>query len=294
MRTRIFAPLVLALVLALAVGGTAWAAVGFLGPAGTYTEEASALHFGPQEKLVPVATVADSLALLYGRECDYAVVPVENTIGGPVYPYLDLVMADKRLKVVGELNLPIRQTLLVLPGAELSHIKTVMSHPQGIAQSREWLKKNLPAARLVEVTSTAEAARKVAEMGDRSVAAIAASRTAAVYGLNILATDLQYTSTNVTRFWVVTLKDKQPAVKGKAALVVTGPADKLPALLRELDRKGFKLTALHDRPTKAKLGEYVFVVEAAGGSPAALEEAVAKGATGLQVRILGLYETKWF
>lgn len=294
MKRRFFAPLVLALVLAFAFGGTAGAAVSFLGPAGTYTEEAAALHFGPQETLVPVATVADSLAKLNSRECDYAVVPVENTIGGPVYPYVDLVVADKGLRVVGELNLPIRQTLLGLPGTELSGVKTVMSHPQGIAQSRDWLKKNLPDVKIVEVTSTAEAARKVAEMGDSSVVAIAASRTAAVYGLSILATDLQYTTTNVTRFWVVTLKKKPPVEKGKAALVVTGPTDKLPAFLRELDRNGFKLAAIHDRPAKTKLGAYVFVAEAAGGSAAGLEEAVAKYSADLQIRVLGLYETKWF
>jgi prephenate dehydratase len=294
MKRRFFAPLVLALVIAFAFGGTAAAAVSFLGPAGTYTEEAAALHFGPQETLMPVKTVADSLTKLHDRECEYAVVPVENTIGGPVYQYVDLVLADKGLRVVGELNLPIRQTLLGLPGTELSGVRTVMSHPQGIAQSRDWLKKNLPEAKIVEVTSTAEAARKVAEMGDTSVVAIAASRTAAVYNLSILATDLQYTNTNVTRFWVVTLKNKPLVEKGKAALAVTGPAAKLPAFLRELDRNGFKLSAIHDRPVKTRLGEYIFVVETAGGSAAGLEEAVAKHAADLQIRVLGLYETKWF
>ncbi len=287
---------IIALLVALvfAFSGTAGAAVSYLGPAGTYTEEAAFLHFGQQETLVPVKTVADSLKMLNNRECDYAVVPVENTIGGPVYPYLDLIVGDKGLKVVAELNLPIRQTLLALPGAELSGVKTVMSHPQGIAQSRDWLKKHLPDAKIVEVTSTAEAARKVAELGDPSVAAIAASRTAAVYNLSIMATDLQYTNTNVTRFWVVTLKKGKAPEKGKTALVVRGPADKLPGLLNDLGRKGFALTALHDRPAKTKLGEYVFVAEAAGGGAAGLEEVIAKHGAALQIRVLGLYETKWF
>lgn len=294
MKRRFFLAMVVVLALAFALSGTAGAAVSYLGPAGTYTEEATALYFGPKEPLVPVRTVADSLAKLHDRLCDYAVVPVENTIGGPVYPYVDLVLADKGLQVVAELNLPIRQTLLALPGAELKGVKTVMSHPQGIAQSRDWLKKNLPDARLVEVTSTAEAARKVAEMGDPSVAAIAASRTAQVYGLSILATDLQYTTTNVTRFWVVTLKKKEPVEKGKVAIMVSGPADKLSVFLRELDWNYFKLTAVHDRPAKTKLGEYVFLIEAAGGSAAGLEAAVAKFSGDLQIRVLGQYETKWF
>ncbi|MDT8900790.1 prephenate dehydratase [Anaeroselena agilis] len=294
MNRRLSLSIVFLLVLAFAFTGTAGAAVSYLGPAGTYTEEAAFLHFGQQETLVPAATVAESLAMLDRRECDYAVVPVENTIGGPVYRYIDLVVANKGLRVVGELNLPIRQTLLALPGAALSGVKTVMSHPQGIAQSREWLKKNLPDAKLVEVSSTAEAARKVAEMGDPSVAAIAASRTAAVYNLSILANDLQYTNTNVTRFWVVTLKKQAAPAKAKAAVVVSGPADKVPGLLYDLGRKGFKLTALHDRPAKTRLGEYVFVAEAAGGSADALEEVVAKHGGALEIRVLGLYETKSF
>lgn len=294
MTKRFFLAAAIALTLAVAGGGTAGAAVSYLGPAGTYTEEATVLNFGPHEVLAPAASVSHSLDMLTSGACEYAVIPVENTVGGPVYPYLEMIMANKNLRVVGELNLPIRQTLLVVPGAKLGGVKTVLSHPQGIAQSRDWLKKYLPAAKLVETTSTAEAAKKVAEMGDPSVAAIAAARTASVYGLNILATDLQNTDTNVTRFWVVTLKKQPPAKKGKAAMVISGPADKVPAFLHELDRKGFRLTAIHDRTAKTKLGEYTFVVEAAGGSAAALEETVAKRGGGLEIRVLGYYETKRF
>lgn len=290
---RGFINLVLVVCLVVALSGSALAAVSYLGPAGTYTEEATVLYFGPGETAVPVATVAQSLAQLKAGECQYAVVPVENTIGGPVYSYLEAVVRDESFVIIGEVNLPIRQTLLGVPGATVADIKTVLSHPQGIAQSRDWLKANLPGVKVIEVSSTAEAARKVAELGDPSVAAIAASRTASVYSLDILATNLQYTDINVTRFWVVTLKQYQKNGKGKVALLVRGPIGKLPAFLADLDRKGYKVVTLHDLATKEKLGEYLFVVELAGGNPQDLAEQLAvKKPADLTVRVLGVYDSK--
>jgi prephenate dehydratase len=237
--------------------------------------------------------VAASLAALKAGQCQYAVVPVENTIGGPVYNYLDAVTGDDSFVIVGEVDLPIRQTLLALPEATLGQIKTVMSHPQGIAQSKDWLKANLPEAKIVEVSSTAEAAKKVAEAQDPSLAAIAASRTADVYHLNILATDLQYTDTNVTRFWVVALKTNRVSDGERAALLVQGPVNLLAKLLAELDQKGYKILTLHDRPTQVRMGEYRFVVEiAAAKLQPTLDQVLARQALALQVRVVGTYNSK--
>ena len=270
---------------------TAWASVSYLGPAGTYTEEASIQFFGAQEEMTPVKTVAESLALLKAGTCAYAVVPVENTIGGPVYPYVDAVLADADFAIVGEVNLPIRQTLLGLPGTSLQQVKTVLSHPQGIAQSKAWLKANLPEAKVAEVSSTAEGAKKVAEAQDPSVAAIAASRTADVYHLDILARDLQYTDTNVTRFWVVALKGKALPAGKKGALELRGSAADLGKLLVRLENAGYQTEFVHDRPLKTKLGEYLFVLEVkAVQTKTTLAQAVRE--TSGQVRILGIYDEK--
>lgn len=281
------------LTLLLLVCSTALANVSYLGPAGTYTEEATILFFGPQETITPVPTVAASLARLKAGECRYAVVPVENTIGGPVYNYLDAVVNDPAFVVVGQIDLPIRQTLLALPGAKLAEIKTILSHPQGIAQSRDWLKANLPDAKLIEVNSTAEAARRVAEAGDLAAAAIAASRTADVYSLNILATDLQYTDTNVTRFWVVTLKSNQTTGGDKAAIVVKGPLNLVAKLLASLDAGGYRLVAVHDRPTQTRLGEYQVIIQVAADNPkTTLEQILAKQSPSLTCRLLGRFAAK--
>lgn len=274
-------------------GNTAFANVSYLGPAGTYTEEATIQFFGHDEKIDPVATVPESLAMLKAGKCQYAVVPVENTIGGPVYNYLDGILADNSFVVVGEVDLPIRQTLLALPGTTIPQIKTIMSHPQGIAQSKNWIKANIPDAKIIEVSSTAEAAKKVSEAGDPSMVAIAASRTAEVYKLNILATDLQYTNTNVTRFWIVTLKSKEIAKGNKASILVSGSINSVAKLLVELEQKGYQVQTLHDRSLKTKMGEYQFMVEVTENHPkVSLEKILARQDLQLQSRILGQFNSK--
>lgn len=271
-------------------GSFTFASVSYLGPAGTYTEEATIQFFGQNEKILPASTVAEALSMLKAGKCEYAVVPTENTIRGPVYNYLDAVLADEYLTVVGEVDLPIRQTLLGVPGGTITQIKTILSHPQGIAQSKKWIKANIPDAKLVEVSSTAEAARQVASASDTSMAAIAAARTAGVYKLNILANDLQYTNDNVTRFWVVTIKGKVQQSGDKAAALVRGNSNAVIKMLYELIQMGYKVHTLHDRPTKEKLGEYQYVIEVEGLNPSyTLERIIANPDLELSGRVLGTF-----
>ena len=144
------------------------ATVSFLGPEGTYTQEACEVFFDKQGSYVPYETVPDAVKALAAGQSDYAVIPQENTIGGAVTDYLDTLITNTEVSVTGEVELPISQNLLVIPGTELSDLKTVYSHKQGIAQGKEWLEKNLPDAEVIEVSSTAEGARMVSEGKDRS------------------------------------------------------------------------------------------------------------------------------
>ena len=145
--------------------------VSYLGPEGTYTQEACTLFFNGEGTYLPQADVSASVQAVVDGASTYAVIPQENTIGGPVAEYLDEVISHEGLSVVGEVELPINQNLLVLPGTALSAIKIVYSHKQGIAQGRDWLEENLPGAEVTEVSSTAEGAKMVAEAGDPSCAA---------------------------------------------------------------------------------------------------------------------------
>ena len=267
--------------------------VGYLGPAATYTEEAAILFFGDKETFVPMKTVPETLAAVKSGEFRYAVVPVENTVGGPVFNYLDGVINDPAFVIVGEVNLPIRQTLMAVPGTVLSDIKTILSHPQGIAQGKDWLRVNLPDAKLIEVSSTAEGARKVAAGGDKSVAAIASPQAAVTYKLAVMAKQIEVTKTNVTRFWIVTSKPFQKFGQTRTILTAQGAASALPGLLKDLDRAGYTLVSVHDRPAKTLLGEYVYVLEMNGdGRREALGEVIAKNSAKFKLRVLGGFDIK--
>ena len=244
---------------------SAFASVGYLGPAGTFTEEVAQKYFNqPTEKFVIYKTVAESLQALKSEQIAFAVVPVENTLGGPVYKYLDEVLSSGNYQIVAELNLPIRQQLFTRPNATLSDIKTIYSHPQGLAQSRTWLNKNLPNAKLIETSSTAEAVRLVAESNDSSLAGIAGPQAGKVYPVQTLAEDLQITHKNVTRFWVVKLLDPELKVVktgSKSTLYFKATPNEVAFAIQELLKAGYSVTTIHDQPAKTVLGEYNFLLE---------------------------------
>ena len=239
------------------------AIVGYLGPEGTYSQEACGVFFQKKGTYIPYETVAEAVEALKAGECTYAVIPQENTIGGAVIDYLDIVIANEELSVVGEVELPINQNLLALPGTDLGSIKKVYSHKQGIAQGKEWLAANLPQAEIIEVSSTSEGARIVADEGDATQAAIASAACADVYGLEILASSIQNNDSNKTRFYVLSTEEPSHGMSERCAFILTGKASDLTSIMAGLEKKGIELVTIHERPEKTELGNYVYIVECA-------------------------------
>ena len=266
------------------------ATVSYLGPEGTYTQEACGLFFDGQGSYLPCATVPEAVQALVEGRSDYAVIPQENTIGGAVVDYIDALIAQPQVSVVGEVELPITQNLLALPGTPLGEIKTVYSHKQGIAQGAEWLRAHLPEAQVIEVSSTAEGARMVAEGKDPACAAIAAAACAQVYQLEILAAGIQNNENNKTRFYVLSLQPPATAGAERLAFLAAGDAEALPALLAAMEDQNIRLVTLHDRPLKTELGEYSYLIECADCSyDSYLELAKAEG---LSFRFLGCFDAE--
>jgi len=239
------------------------AIVGYLGPEGTYSQEACGVFFQKKGTYIPYETVAEAVEALKAGECTYAVIPQENTIGGAVIDYLDIVIANEELSVVGEIELPINQNLLAIPGTDLGSIKKVYSHKQGIAQGKEWLAANLPQAEIIEVSSTSEGARIVADEGDATQAAIASAACADVYGLEILASSIQNNDSNKTRFYVLSTEEPSHGMSERCAFILTGKASDLPSIMAGLENKDIELVTIHERPEKTELGNYVYVIECA-------------------------------
>lgn len=237
------------------------ARISYLGPEGTYTEEAAQFFFPKPAALLPEATVLDAISDLARGTADYAVIPQENTLGGAVTNYVDALIAQKDLFVVGEIILPISQTLMGLPGASLEDIRLVCSHTQGLTQSETWRKQYLPNAEIREMDSTAAAAKYVSEAGDPAVAAVAAPGAAKLYGLSVLAEDVQITDTNKTRFYVLSASGTDAKHGTHAVFVADCAANQIDDIIVEIHDAGLELVTIHDRPAGSRLGAYRYLIE---------------------------------
>ncbi len=263
------------------------ARVSYLGPEGTYTEEAAKFFFRNAGSFLPQSTV-EAIAALVNGAADYAVIPQENTLGGAVVNYVDALIGQEDVYVVGEVILPISQTLMALPGATLSDIRTVCSHAQGIKQSETWRVEHLPDAVTEEMGSTAAAASYVAQQQDKSIAAIAAPAAAELYGLTVLAENVQITDANKTRFYVLGTKPLA-GEHTQAAFVADCRASSLDDLIVEIHGAGLELVTIHDRPEGSALGSYRYIIELCceGGISA---EQIEKIRAFEEIRYLGSFD----
>lgn len=235
--------------------------VAYLGPAGTFTHEAARQHFGEAVEYVPANTVAAVFEEAQKGRVDFGVVAVENSTEGVVNHTLDLLL-DSELKIRAEIRLPISHNLVCR--GPLSEVRRVYSHPQAIAQSRRWLSQHLPEAELLEVSSTSLAAQMAAS--EAGAAAIATETAARSFGLEVAARGIEDASVNVTRFLVI--GDEMASRSGDdITSIVFSVANRVGALhdaLGVFQRRGIDLTRIESRPSKRKIWEYVFYVDAAG------------------------------
>jgi prephenate dehydratase len=242
-------------------------ATAFLGPRGTFSEDAAVSYAGENGDLMPFASIPALTAAVETGLADDAVLPIENSIEGSIPTTLDLLIHETPLKIKAELVVPVRLFLITTQSATLSDIKVVKSHPNPLGQSRKFLERCLPDAQQVAALSTATAVDEVVKADDHSFAAIGTFRSADLFGGKVLATDIQDVRSNVTRFVVLSREDAQPTGDDKTSLGFTMKQDVPGALhtsLTPFAEQGVQLTKLESRPTKAGLGEYVFLVDFLG------------------------------
>lgn len=268
---------------------------GFLGPAGTFTEAAlRAVPGSARAELAPYASVALALDAVRSGELDGAMVPLENSVEGSVATTLDELATGVALQVVREVLLPVSFVLLARRGTAQDAVRVVATHPHAEAQCRRWLRTHLPLAEVVLTTSTAEAARAVADgTWDAAVAAPVAAET---YDLQVLARDVQDNDGAVTRFLLVTPPGPPPAPTGadRTTLFAFISADQPGALLQVLTEfavRGINLSRIESRPTGGRLGRYFFSVDCDGHvADARVGEALsALHRVCADVRVLGSY-----
>ena len=263
--------------------------VAFLGPEGTFTQAAAVKHFGYAVLSRPLATIGAVFEAVESGESDYGVVPVENSTEGAVGGTLDLLLANP-LKVCGEVRLRIHQQLMSRAEG-IGAARRIYSHAQSLAQCHEWLNRNLPHLPRIPVASNAEAARMASE--DPESCAIAGDAAAQLYGLNILAPNIEDDPNNTTRFLVIADHDAGPSGKDRTSLVFSAPnrPGAIHSLLEPMARHGVDMTKLQSRPARSGLWEYVFYADINGHREdpevaAALRELDERAAF---VKIIGSY-----
>lgn len=263
--------------------------VAYLGPKGTYTQEAAQRHAGAGSTYVPYASIDETLAAVEKNKADIAVIPIENSSEGAVPGTLDLLL-ETRLQICGEIVMPIHHQLITKAN-HISDLTTIMGHPQALAQCRRWLAQHVPHASLLPVASNAEAAIQAA--GNGTAAAIASSAAADIYGLKLLASDIQDSSNNTTRFVALGSVPTASTGNDKTSLVCSVPnkSGSLYKLLGFFAEEGINVTKLESRPSENTLWDYIFYVDLDGHEAdqplnAALQKA-KKQAT--WIKVLGSY-----
>lgn len=253
------------------------ASIGFLGPSGTFTEEALRREPGlAGARLVALPSFAAVFEEVAAGGVDYGFVAIENSIEGSVSITTDQLVFERELIIVGETVLPVTQNLLAPPGASLERISRVISFPVATAQCRAWLSENLPGVEEVAATSTAAAVRQVAAEaetapGPRGVsAAIGTALAGSLYGLELLAVGIEDNPDNTTRFVLVTRPGNgvpSPSGHDKTSVVCFQSSDhpgSLHGILGQFSARDLNLVKLESRPTKKGLGEYCFLIDFEG------------------------------
>jgi len=247
--------------------------VGFLGPEGTFSEEASLLYRKKigNARFMPYSTFHNALIDVNNGKLDECIVPIENSVEGTIGIVMDTLVNEVNLKIKQEIVIPVQHYLLCKAKVKPGQITEVLSHPQVIDQCQHYLRKNLPKAKIRFAFSTADAARQVAEAdvvkGFEVPAAIASNTSARLYGLHIIASKVNDYPDNCTRFVVLAKNDHARTGHDKTSLVFSIKKDKpggLHNILGEFAKRGINLTKIESRPTKRSLGDYFFFIDMQG------------------------------
>ena len=237
--------------------------IAHLGPKGTFSEFAAATYAesltGQFTQLAAYPTIAQAIKATENGDADFCVVPIENSIGGGVTITLDTLWEIETLQIQQSFTLPV-QHALISKADSIGEIETIYSHPQALAQCRNWLGEHLPEVALIPSSSTSEPLPYVKE--NPRAGAIASSWGAKVYGLPVLAHPINDFADNYTRFWVL---GQQPAAHGQyTSLAFNLPTNEPGALLKPLQLfsvLNINMSRIESRPTKRLLGDYIFFAD---------------------------------
>ena len=262
--------------------------IAYMGPEATFSHLAALKRFGSSVDYVACENVAEVFSKVEHQDCDYGVVPIENSIEGVVNHTMDMLV-ETDLKICSQIMLDVSHNLMAK--VALNKIKTIYSHPQVFGQCRQWLLKNLPGVEQVSVVSTTKAAQIAAK--NKNAACIASEVAATLYDLKVLKRNIQDSAHNITRFLVISTADVPLTGRDRTSLVfsIKDKVGALHGMLSPFMKNNINLTKIESRPSKKKAWEYYFFVDCEGHQH---DPKVAKALVQLEsmckfLKILGSY-----
>ena len=263
--------------------------VAYLGPEGTFTQQAVQRHFGHSVHALSHGSIDSVFEQVQGGEADFGVVPVENSSQGIVSHTLDMFLVSD-LKICGEIEIRIHQNILTHAN-NVNQIERIYSHEQSLAQCRVWLRQHLPRAELIAVGSNAEAARRVQNAPE--AAAIAGKTAAEIYGLPVLFANIEDKADNTTRFLVIGRQILSPSGEDKTTILLAGHEGPglLYKLLQPFETHGVNMTRIESRPSSLGTWQYLFFVDIQGHAedPAVIATFAELERIAKLFRVLGSY-----
>ena len=267
---------------------------GYLGPEGTFSEMA-ALKYGKLcDKIIPYKTIREVVENVRKGEIDRGIIPLENSLEGSVKISLDLLFDKSGLSIIDEVVIPIEHYLLAPPGVTMTDITDIYSHPQVLGQAGDFVYEHFPRAELHYTESSASAVDRVLDNGHKAM--IGSRRISDLYPLEILAENVEGDLSNHTRFVVVAFKEKAEVMsdnhpdRAYKTSIICAPDVNRPGvlyqILGEFASRNIDLTRIESRPTKEKLGEYLFYIDLAGH----LSQEKLSTALGEVEKICGLFK----
>ncbi len=245
--------------------------IAYLGPQGTFTEEAldkyiSDIKSEDEIEKIPYATMQEVIKSVDRGEAVEGIVPIENSLEGSVNITLDFLTFESEAKIIREITIPIRHSLIGKEKIAVSKIKKIISHPHATAQCKNFISTHLEGVEIIASNSTAEAIKMLQET-DNSIAAIGTETAAKIYGLKIIEKDIEDNKENKTRFIFLGNSIQEKTGKDKTSIVCFLEEDKpgsLYTILKEFAERNINLTRLESRPAKKELGDYVFLIDIDG------------------------------
>ena len=239
--------------------------IAYLGPAGTWSEAAALLYAQREATLLPLASTPAVVSAIETGLADVGVLPVENSLEGAVGTTLDLLIHETDLRIIAEVVVQIRHMLVANPGAKLTDIAVLRSHPQALGQCRRFIERVLPKVTTAAALSTTAAVEDI--IGEPNSAAISTPRAAELYPVAVLARDIQDKQTNETRFLVLAPEYAAPTGNDKTLLCFSlkrNTPGSLVDVLNEFANRQINLTKVESRPARERLGQYIFLCDLQG------------------------------